>query len=225
MDSFLFGRAVDSSLDQHGERQVQALAQAFAGWSSLLVHASPRRRAQQTAAAIAAAAGVAVRTAAQLDEVDFGRWAGASFAALANDQEWRRWNDERSSACTPAGDSMRAVQTRVIGHLRDLHEAYPERTVALVTHGEVIRAALMYCLGAGLDDYVRFEIRPASCTTISVNGDDAQVHGANEIAPSLARPILAAEGSGTQPIRIPGTVASTGALSRAAQENWQGGEL
>jgi broad specificity phosphatase PhoE len=192
MDSVLFGRAVDSPLDPHGELQARELADRFAGCADLLVEASPRRRTQQTAAAIAAVTGCEVRTAAALDEVDFGRWAGASFATLAQDPDWRRWNEQRSRACTPSGDSMAAVQVRAIGHLRRLHEEHPGRTIAAVTHAEVLRAALMYCLDAPLDDYMRYAIDPASCTTISMSNGDIVVHGINEPFPSVrAEPVEA----------------------------------
>ncbi|HEX2494261.1 MAG TPA: histidine phosphatase family protein [Steroidobacter sp.] len=180
MDSVLFGRLVDPPLDRRGELEAEALAERFVDCGRLVIETSPRARALQTAVVIAARANRDVRIEAALDEVDFGRWSGLSFATLLQDAEWRRWNEKRGFARTPTGDSMPAVQDRVIAHMRKLHVQYPSAVIALVTHAEIIRAALLYCLEAPLDDYARYLIDPASLTTISMSGDALAVHGVSE---------------------------------------------
>lgn len=180
MDSVLFGRAIDVQLDDEGMLQAQALGERFRGFDDLIVRASPRRRTRQTAETIARAAGRELRVDPDLDELDFGRWAGMSFAALAGDPEWRRWNEARGRARTPAGDSMAAAQARVIGCMQRLHEAHPGRTIALVTHAEIIRAAILYCLDAPLGDYLRFEIAPGSVTTLMMDSDGISLLEVNE---------------------------------------------
>ncbi len=180
MDSVLLGRAIDSPLDAPGEQQAQRLAGRLAAYGDLQIEASPRRRTQQTAAAIAAQGRAEVRTSPDLDEVDFGRWAGQPFASLAEDPEWRRWNEQRSIARTPAGDTMSAVLARTMRHLQRMHREFPSRTVAIVTHAEIIRATLLHYLGASLDHYARLDISPASISTLSMDGDGVIVHSINE---------------------------------------------
>jgi broad specificity phosphatase PhoE len=187
-DSVLLGRAVDAPLDERGRRQAAKLASWFDERMNLAVEASPRRRTQETAAAIADQVGASVSVAPALDEVDFGRWAGASFAELAHDGQWRAWNERRGIARTPAGDSMGAVQKRVLEYLHVLRERQPARTLVLVTHAEVIRAVLMHCLSAPLDEYWRHDIAPASCTTLSVRGAAFCVERVNAPAPAFDSP-------------------------------------
>jgi broad specificity phosphatase PhoE len=51
---------------------------------------------------------------------------------------------------------------------RTARSAHPEQTVALVSHGDVIKATLAYCLGVPLDLFQRIEISPASLSIVRV---------------------------------------------------------
>jgi broad specificity phosphatase PhoE len=184
MDEVLFGRAVDAALDAHGKLQAQQLAGHFAGMPALRLESSPRRRARETATAIALRRQCAVRLAPAMDEVDFGRWAGRSFAQLADDPTWQRWNEARGDARTPAGEDMNAVQARAVRYLSGLQNACASSIVVIVTHAELIRAVLLHWQGAPLEDYWRLEISPASLTTLAVHGTEVKIEGVNErIAP------------------------------------------
>ncbi|HEX7013541.1 MAG TPA: histidine phosphatase family protein [Steroidobacteraceae bacterium] len=180
MDSMLLGRTVDPPLDLRGESQAQALAEHFSSLAQLWLEASPRRRAQQTAAAIALRRGGEVRTAVEMDEVDFGHWSGRSFALLAEDPRWREWNERRSQSQTPAGEKISMVQRRAMEHLRSLGRTHAEETIAIVTHAEIIRSVVLACLGASIDNYSQVEIAPASLTTLSMNGAQLRLDRYNE---------------------------------------------
>jgi broad specificity phosphatase PhoE len=180
MDDVLFGRIVDAPLDEHGERQADAVAARLAREGELLIEASPRRRTQQTARAIAGATHSAVLTASAIDELDFGRWSGQRFVTLADDPQWREWNERRDVACTPAGDSIGNVQSRIARHLRCLQAAFPSRTIAIVTHAEVIRSTLLWVLQMPVSAYQRFEIGPSSITTLSFRNGDFTVQSIDE---------------------------------------------
>ncbi len=172
----LVGRTPGIGLAPAGRAQAVALA-THPGLAGLdLVQAGPLERAQQTAAAL----GRPVETAAALDEIDFGVWTGRTFAALADDPQWRLWNAARASARAPGGESMREVQARVVGHLERLAAERPDGRIALVSHGDVIKAAVAYLLGCSLDFILRFEVAPASISTIVVGDWGGKVVGLNE---------------------------------------------
>lgn len=160
------GRTFDPPLDGAGERQAAALGRHLRMHRGLLIRASPRLRAQQTAQAIARATGADVATADELDEVDYGCWSGQTFAVLSADPAWDRWNRKRARAQTPAGDSMQRVQQRILQYIRETVRSFPNRTLALVTHAEAVRAALLHYLGLELDDYLRLSISPGSCSSL-----------------------------------------------------------
>ena len=145
------------------------------------IHASPRQRAVETARIIGEMyGGGPIETADALDEVDFGAWSGPDFLDLAQDPQWRRWNELRSLARPPGGETMLEAQARIMGHIERLSAALPEGAVALVTHAEMIRAAILYGLGLSLDAWSRLEISPASITRLSMTALGATILGVNE---------------------------------------------
>jgi broad specificity phosphatase PhoE len=168
MGRVLLGRSVDCPLDERGEGQARVVAKRLLAFPDLVVESSPRRRARHTAGIIAAQSNTVVRVAPEMDEVDFGSWSGQSFEVLASDPQWQRWNKYRGVSRTPAGECIRDVQTRALAHFRKLEHTLGDRTIAIVTHAEVIRSVVLLALQAPIDEYRRFEIGPASLTWLTV---------------------------------------------------------
>lgn len=177
----LTGRAPGASLGETGRAQARRLGEKLKSERLIRVQASPRERASETAALIAQACGLTpVETSAALDEVDFGSWSGKDFKTLSRDPAWQRWNERRATACTPAGESMLDVQSRVVAHMVGLASEIPGESAVLITHAEVIRAALLHGLGLSLDDWSKFEIAPASISKIAMDAQGARVIAINE---------------------------------------------
>jgi len=80
---------------------------------------------------------------------------------------------------------MRQVQERVVEALFELRQAHPDGTVVVVSHGDVIRAALLFALGMPLDFYSRIEVGLASMSTIRIDNSGLRVLTVNE-RPRLA---------------------------------------
>src|SRR5689334_8395915 len=140
----LVGRMPGIGLDRAGVRQAGRLAARLARERIDVVQSSPRERARATAAPIARLSGVEVGIESALDEIEFGEWTGRSLAALEADLHWRRWNTQRSRGRPPSGESMRELQARVVDHLEAMRRAMPNGRIALVSHAEPIRAAVLY---------------------------------------------------------------------------------
>lgn len=162
----LSGRAGDVPLSREGREAVEGLAGSLAGTRIDAVQTSPVRRAVDTAQALARPHGIVPDIAAPLDEIDFGAWEGLSFAALEQDPRWHRWNAERDIAVPPGGEPMAAVQARVLAHLRQVARAAAGRVIAMVSHADVIRAAVAGVLGLSLARLLAFDIDPGSMTRI-----------------------------------------------------------
>lgn len=180
LDRVLVGRTPRIGLSEDGRRQARMLAARLAREELTAVHSSPRERAQETAHPIAAAARTLVTLAPDLDEIDVGEWTGRSFEEIARDPRWRVWNEQRARARTPGGESMREVQERAVRTLDRLAEAHPEGRIAAVSHGDVIRAALLHYLGLDLDAYDRIEVSPAGISTLVVGAWGARILALNE---------------------------------------------
>lgn len=163
----LAGRMAGVSLSAEGQAQAERLAAHFAEEPIGAVLSSPLERCQETAAPIAARLGCAVMVEPALTELHCGRWTGQDFASLTQDPAWRRWNAERGQTAVPEGESIQAVEARVMGLLERL-EAAGGAPAVLVTHSDVVKVAVLSLLGASLDLHDRVEIDPASVTTIEL---------------------------------------------------------
>jgi probable phosphoglycerate mutase len=179
----LVGRLPGIHLSLEGRRQALCLALRLGDKGLTAIHTSPRERAVSTAEPIAMAAGLGLEIAHAADEVDFGIWSGKSFAELDDDTDWRRWNANRANAATPAGERMRDIAARIAGHIDMLTGQYADGSIAIVTHAEVIRAAVLHYLDMPVGDYNRLQIDPASITTLATGAWGAKLCGLNEAAP------------------------------------------
>ena len=86
------------SINAAGRAEAARAAERLAARSIHTVWTSPRERARQTAAIIAAPHGLEPTIAEALDEIEFGEWTGRPFAALDADPRWFDWNARRGSA-------------------------------------------------------------------------------------------------------------------------------
>ena len=185
VDSVLCGRMPGVGLGEDGRWQAEALARRFAeGRGVDAVWTSPMERARETAAPIAGRLGLLAWDSDALCEIDFGAWTGASFDDLRDDPRWRRWNEARGGERPPGGESMAEAQARAMGEVERAREEHPGGRVVLVSHGDVIKAALAGVLGLSLDAHARFEIAPASVSALAVWDGGGKVLSMNEaVAP------------------------------------------
>jgi broad specificity phosphatase PhoE len=168
VDRVLCGRMPGVQLDELGCDQMATTAEILARYGPSAIQSGPQRRALQSAAIIANRCGCAVEIASGFDEIDMGEWTGAAFADLASDKKWRKWNARRGTARPPGGESMSALQRRVIEHLEQLKGQVGN--IVIVSHAEPIRAALMYYLRISLDHFHSVQIDPASISTVRIEG-------------------------------------------------------
>jgi broad specificity phosphatase PhoE len=180
--SFLAGRMPGIVLGEAGQAQAARFGERLRREQIAALYCSPRERTRQTAQAIASASGLAPpQELDPLDEIDFGDWSGKSFAELDADDAWRAWNAHRSVAATASGESFADVTDRIIGAMDQLTLRHPGATVGLVTHADVIKAAVLHHLRLSADDWWRIEISPASITRLHLAGHGAQLLGLNEV--------------------------------------------
>ena len=173
------GRTPNVHLSPEGLRQAEGLAERLAELKVEALYASPILRCQETAAKIGARHGLGVVTADEITELDFGEWQGARLDALDSMDRWKRFNAFRSGTQAPGGELFLETQLRIVRFLLGLRERHPEGTVAIVSHADVIRAALLHFLGIPMDSFLRLEISPASVSTVAVADYGPWILGVN----------------------------------------------
>ena len=166
LDRTLCGRMGGVRLGESGRAEAQAAARLLAAEPLAAVVSSPLERCRETAEAVAQAHGLQVQADAAFVELDFGDWTGLSFPELEADPRWEPWNSRRSLNRPPHGESLGEAQMRSVRGLEQLLVSHPGQALAIVTHSDIIKALAAHVLGLNLDLYHRFDVDPASITTL-----------------------------------------------------------
>ena len=176
------GRMPGVHLNAHGKQQAEQLMEKLSRASIQKIFSSPLERAMETAEPLAGKLGLNIQTCDAFLEIQFGDWSGKSFAELESDCRWRQWNSFRSATRIPNGETMIEVQSRFVGELERIRAENPNERIAIFSHADPIRAALMHFLGMPLDFIHRLEIDPASISILKMGDFGAQVSRVNELA-------------------------------------------
>jgi broad specificity phosphatase PhoE len=166
-------------LSEAGRAQATAATAALRLRPITRVVSSPVQRALQTAAPISSSFGLTTQIDPAFAEIDFAAWTGARFAALASEPAWQRWNNFRSTAGVPGGETILAVQMRAVAGLTRLAGALPNDEIVIVSHSDVIKTILVHVLGSPLDLMRRIEISAGSISEIVLYEQDAKIVGVN----------------------------------------------
>jgi probable phosphoglycerate mutase len=175
----LWGRQGGVGLNYSGRQSAERLADRLVVKNIAVVYSSPLERAQETASLIARRINVEVCVRDNLNEIDYGEWTGKRIGELKNEEEWQQFNTVRSAGCPPKGESMASVQSRIVRELCELVSATCGEAIAVVTHSDVIKAALIHFLNMNLDDIHRLEISPCSQSVLQLNTNDVKLLAMN----------------------------------------------
>ena len=197
----LAGRTPGVDLDGTGRRQARSLATRLKRVPLAAIVHSPLERCAQTAGAVAVHhPDVAVHAEAGVIECDYGRWTGQPLTELAKDPLWEQVQRTPSSVTFPGGESMDAMAQRAVRSVGEWVGRFPEGVVAVVSHGDVIKAILSAALGQDLDEFQRIVIGPGSLSIVHYSEHRPAVLRMNDmgrslpVAPGSGRPTV---GGGT----------------------------
>ncbi|MGB0651788.1 MAG: histidine phosphatase family protein [Thermoplasmatota archaeon] len=139
----------DVDLSPLGRHQAAAAAAYLKDAPLDAIVASPRRRAQNTAAPLAKETGLQVETRDGFGEMDFGRWEGLHWPDIeqADPDFAARWAADPATIPCPDGESTDSFAARVHAAFEALHDEFQGRHVALFAHAGVNRALLSHALG------------------------------------------------------------------------------
>ncbi|MCC8396678.1 histidine phosphatase family protein [Paraburkholderia sp. MMS20-SJTR3] len=143
--------------DRAAAETARAVLARRADLDGATVFTSPAACARDTATAL----GLMATPVDALADVDYGEWRGQRLADIAQQaaDALAAWTRDPAIA-PPGGESFTEVVQRV-GQWLD-HAAPSARTVIAVTHAPLMRAALVYALGAAPELFPRIEIAPLS---------------------------------------------------------------
>ena len=182
------GRAKNLHLGDVGIAQAERAGERIAALNRAnAIYASPMERTQETAAPIARATKLRIRTRAGLNECDFGRWTGRKLRDLYKLPEWQTVQKYPSGFRFPGGESFAEMQARITGAIVDIVAEHPGETVVCVSHADTIKAAVAHALGTHLDHFQRIVISPCSISAILYGPTGPVVLAVNSTGDDLAR--------------------------------------
>lgn len=169
----LLGRT-QIELSAAGRAQAAAVAHALRHERADAMLCSPLRRAQETAAPIAAQLGLACETEAALDEVCAYRWVGETWDTLRNEADIQRYFADPLYV-SDAFEPVAAVRDRVAALADRLRQTHAAKTVILVSHGDPLRVLVTHCIGLPLVQFRSLAIGNGSITRVRLFDGGAQL--------------------------------------------------
>ena len=131
----------DIELDETGEKQALELADRIADMNCIdIIIASPMKRAQRTARAVAERCGLEIVTEERLREWDYGYYEGKSRFT----EGFAENKTEVGVRMGKSGESLMQLAHRVYSALDDIIKNYSGRNVLIVSHGGVCRVIETY---------------------------------------------------------------------------------
>jgi broad specificity phosphatase PhoE len=172
----------DPDLTETGREQARRLASRMQSQKLDAIYASPLRRTQETAAAIADAAGLEVLPKADLREVTLGQ-ADLDIRRLPEDEQAEiahRIVEDGTWDAFPGSEGSAAARRRVGGVMDEIVRAHPGQRVAVVCHAAFIQTYISIVLG--LDrDFVFYPFNASICS-VRAEGDRRVLWRLNDVA-------------------------------------------
>lgn len=146
-------------LDEAGRRAAAAVQ--LNGRFRKLAWCSEARAARESAEAI----GIQALPHGALNDLDYGSWAGLTFAEIAAPQ-LKAWLADPVRGA-PDGETLEQARDRIGGWMDDI--AAQGGPVCAITHPMMVRAAIAYALALPLFSTLAIDVAPLSRTILSFN--------------------------------------------------------
>jgi broad specificity phosphatase PhoE len=175
---------LDEELDERGRAQAAKLAAVVPARGDVL--SSPALRCVQTAGA----AGLEATPEPRVAECDFGSWAGRSLADVhaAEPGAARDWMTDPHAA-PHGGESLADFAERVRAWLDE--QASQDGPAVVITHGGVVKAAVVHAMAAPLETFWRIDAAPLAVTELHAHDGRWTVTRVNCSSPEAAAPLPA----------------------------------
>ena len=171
----LFQGSTDCDVTKLGEKQLELLSERFENIHLDAIYTSPLIRARKTAEAVRGGRNIEIIALAGLAEIHGGVLEGKPFMeSFRNDPALAQvWNEHPQDFAPEGGEPMRDAYERIWNTVSAIASDNTDKTVALATHGGVIRCLacrLLYGTIDRLKDTAWCENTAVSLAIIDRNG-------------------------------------------------------
>ena len=174
----------DIELSEAGLRQAERLRDRLATEKISAVYSSQLQRALLTAEVIVSRHQLGVTVCNELQETNFGRVEGLTFAEISRlypelTEQWVNWSLQLRF---PGGDSVSEVSQRVSEFMRRLEGHAPEEMVLVVAHAGTLRMLVCQLLELELKRWRQIRIDLASLSIVETYPQGAVLTLLNDVS-------------------------------------------
>jgi len=180
----LAGRLPKVHLNEHGQKQAQALADALTNVPIKAIYSSPLERAMETATPIAESLGLTIQKEKGLLETNVGDWQGKSLKRLYRYKHWKVVQRAPSRAQFPNGETFYECQSRIVSTIDGILANHKQKDiVACVFHADPIKLAVAHYIGLPLDQFQRLGCNTGSISVLAIGEMGASLMKLNQKPP------------------------------------------
>lgn len=166
----LVGWTPGVSLSDGGRAEAEGLVARLEPLDIAAIYTSPLERCTETAAPLVKARKIRARRLAGLGEVHYGDWQGRSLAQLRRTKQWQGVQLNPAGFRFPGGETLVETQQRGVRTMERILEETPKGTVAIFSHGDMIRLLLAHYLGVHIDLFQRIAVETCSVSVVHLSG-------------------------------------------------------
>lgn len=163
------GQTYDTNLSKLGQKQAKMLSVFFEKINVDLIYSSPLKRTKETSRHAFSKFGYLINTEELIIETNHGQWEGLKkeIVMLRWPEEYSKWMNEPMMAKFPGGESFVQTEQRVLTWWKSAIQK--KGNIVVVTHDNIIRVILASISGISLNNIWKFDLQPASVSTIEVD--------------------------------------------------------
>ena len=142
-----YGR-LDVGLSPEGRSQLERVADQLRREPLAAIYASPLKRTMESASILGRHHSCEIEILEGMREINFGDFEGLSYDEIAQTypEIYRNWMERPTETQFPNGESFGHMRTRVTETAEFVRSRHANQSVALVTHGGVVRIMLAEAL-------------------------------------------------------------------------------
>jgi broad specificity phosphatase PhoE len=192
-----FRGRLEVPLDGVGRAEALSVARQLRGAGLAAVYTSPLARAREVAIAIAAGSDLErVDDVGGLTNLDYGAWEGLTKDECAERDPalFRVYADDPERASCPDGETLASAADRMVEALRAIGAQHRGESVAVVSHGAMVRLAVLRVAGPTIGDW-QFKLPTGSATMFEYDGDLKLMSAMNRLEPDPRKAAATQTGS------------------------------
>jgi broad specificity phosphatase PhoE len=174
----------DIGLSSNGADQARSLGKRLSGLSIDAAYSSDLRRTSETARLILGERDIALIETPMLREYHKGEFEGMTLSEIEAQfpDEYPKYLEKNLDYAPKGGESTRTVSVRIAQIISEIKSNHLDHTVLIVSHGGVLRAAMVSLLRMPLEGNWSFVFGNCGLTIIDTFEDNAVLRQFNDIS-------------------------------------------